>query len=331
MKPTLVALLALCLCVAGCATLNDVGKHLWAADAKEVEPTNGQIRQKKTNFAEEYTIQIHRPEKVGSRFLVDVTVTSSEQRKVVLSACGEGRDPKAVEVKWSAQLKGIMTVEKVNEAGNATQIRIEVESFTRTADEFTEELEKKGAVILARHFEGVDIYESLDVDTKKKSPINQRGKVESLGKLFTLGKMTTKEAAYGTKDRQKIGDSWKVNGKAFAAVFSNQNITIDPNRIEGEVTLVKALLVNNVPCLELNAQIKIAGIKLQGLPPNMRLLKNSITISDTLIRPVDVNRVGLRQTVEIKGNMEFEQDGMLTAVVSNEKGFGKRKQLEPAE
>ena len=148
---------------------------------------------------------------------------------------------------------------------------------------------------------------------------------KKLEKLISLGKMTTKETAYGTKKRQKIGDSWKVNGKAFAAVYSNQNITIDPNRIEGEVTLVKALLVNNVPCLELNAQIKIAGIKLQGLPPNMRLLKNSITISDTLIRPVDVNRVGLRQTVEIKGNMEFEQDGMLTAVVSNEKGFGKRK------
>jgi len=32
MKPTL---LALCLCVAGCATLNDVGKHLWGTDSNE--------------------------------------------------------------------------------------------------------------------------------------------------------------------------------------------------------------------------------------------------------------------------------------------------------
>ena len=37
MKPTLIALLALCLCVTGCATLNDVGKRLWGAD-KKTEP-----------------------------------------------------------------------------------------------------------------------------------------------------------------------------------------------------------------------------------------------------------------------------------------------------
>ena len=39
MKPTFMALLALCLCVVGCATLNDVGKHLLGADSKEGQST----------------------------------------------------------------------------------------------------------------------------------------------------------------------------------------------------------------------------------------------------------------------------------------------------
>ena len=45
MKPTLIALLALCLCVVGCATLNDVGKHLWDADSNEGQSTDKGINQ----------------------------------------------------------------------------------------------------------------------------------------------------------------------------------------------------------------------------------------------------------------------------------------------
>ena len=45
MKPTLIALLALCLCVPGCATLNDVGKHLWDADSNEGQSTDKGINQ----------------------------------------------------------------------------------------------------------------------------------------------------------------------------------------------------------------------------------------------------------------------------------------------
>jgi predicted small secreted protein len=46
MKPTFIALLALCLCLAGCATLNDVGKHLWSTDSKEGQPTDKKVEPK---------------------------------------------------------------------------------------------------------------------------------------------------------------------------------------------------------------------------------------------------------------------------------------------
>ena len=44
-KPTLVALLALCLCVAGCSTFKDIGRHLWGSDSKEGQSTPEGINQ----------------------------------------------------------------------------------------------------------------------------------------------------------------------------------------------------------------------------------------------------------------------------------------------
>jgi len=45
MKPTLVALLALCLCVAGCSTFKDIGRHLWDSDSNEGQSTPEGINQ----------------------------------------------------------------------------------------------------------------------------------------------------------------------------------------------------------------------------------------------------------------------------------------------
>ena len=45
MKPTFIALLAWCLCMMGCATLNDVGRHLRGADSQEGQSADKGINQ----------------------------------------------------------------------------------------------------------------------------------------------------------------------------------------------------------------------------------------------------------------------------------------------
>ena len=100
-----------------------------------------------TLTAEEYTIQLHRPAKVGEQFRVEMTGVESNTmtRKV-----GDMEDSE--EEKWSAKLKGIVTVLKVSKVGGVVQMKLKVDSFTITEGKFTEEASVFSLTLRNWHF-----------------------------------------------------------------------------------------------------------------------------------------------------------------------------------
>ena len=123
----------------------------------------------------EYTIQLHRPAKVGDQFRVEMTGSESNTmtRKV-----GDMEDTE--EKKWSANLKGIVTVLKVNKAGSVVQMKLKVDSFTITEGKFTEEALEKGAVIKGEEKDDTNQFELWYEESKLGVPLQDGITVEAL-------------------------------------------------------------------------------------------------------------------------------------------------------
>ena len=177
----------------------------------------------------EYTIQLHRPAKVGDQFRVEMTGSESNTmaRKV---GDMEGTEEK----NWSAKLKGIVTVLKVNKVGSVSQMKLKVDSFTITEGKFTEEALEKGAVIKGEEKDDKNQFELWDEESKLGVPLQDGIAADALKLLFSLDDAKGKETdddVFGTKDKKKVGDSWKINAKALAESAGNDKVKIDPKKV----------------------------------------------------------------------------------------------------
>ena len=224
---------------------------------------------------EEYTIQLHRPAKVGEQFRVEMTGSESNTmtRKV-----GDMEDSE--EKKWSAKLKGIVTVLKVNKIGSVVQMKLKVDSFTLTEGEFTEEALEKGTVIKGEDKDDKDRFELWDEESKLGVPLQDGIMVDALKLLFSLdaaGDKETDDDVFGTKEKKKVGDSWKINAKALAESAENDKVEIDPKNVSGKITLAGVVKAGGHKCLEIKGQFTVKGLKPPAdFPRNLRITKSEM-------------------------------------------------------
>lgn len=255
--------------------------------------------------AKDYTIKLHRPAQVGEKFRVELSGSEA-----TTTARQVGDEEEAETEKWSARLKGIVTVLKVSPLGGVVKLQVNVESFTTTEGKFTDEALPKGAVIRGEDGEDENRFENWDEDLKVASPLREGRTVEALKILFSFDEMDAQETdddVFGTKEKKKVGDSWKLNPKALAVSAKRDKVTIDPKKATGKITLVGVVRVRGHECLEVKGQFTVKDVRPPvKLPRGLRLTKSEMTGRIHSKLPVDPklpeleNRMGMSMTMEIR-------------------------------
>ena len=97
---------------------------------------------------------------------------------------------------------------------------------------------------------------------------------------------------YGPKGRQKIGASWEINSNAMAEDLKRNDYQVKPDAITGSVKIEGMEKANNVQCLNITGDMKVARakVKLENDPDaNAAItMKNaSIDSSFSWLLPVD--------------------------------------------
>jgi len=208
------------------------------------------------------------------------------------------------EKKWSAKLKGIVTVLKVNKVGSVSQMKLMVDSFTITEGKFTE-----GAVIIGEEKDDKNQFELWDEESKLGVPLQDGIAVDALKLLFTLDDAEDKETeddVFGTKDKKKVGDSWKINAKALAESADNDKVKIDPKNVTGKISLAGVIKAGGHECLELKGNFTVKGLK----PPadflrNLRVINSEMTGRVHSKIPVDASLPEVENNVVVTMIMEI--------------------------
>jgi len=225
---------------------------------------------------EGHTIKLHRPAKVGEQLRVEI---SGSESNIMTRKVGDMEDSE--EKKWSAKLKGVVTVLKVSKVGSVVQIKLKVDSFTITEGKFTEAVLEKGTVIKGEKKDAKDQFELWDEESKLGVPLQEGTMVEALKLFFSLNDAEEKDTdddAFGTAERKQVGDSWKINAKALAESAKNDKVEIDPKNVSGKMILTGIVKAGGHECLEIKGEFTVKGLKPPAdFPRNLRVTKSEMT------------------------------------------------------
>jgi len=156
-------------------------------------------------FAQDYQIQIHRPMKVGEQYQVQVSGTQSESMTVT----SNGNPVKDKREDFTVDYKSVEKVDEVDSIGRETKTTSTIEKLVKTEGGVAKELLPKGTVVVSSLSGRNQIHEvggqPVDAETAKV-----------LSLVISLGKGgPSDDAAFGTKDRKKAGESWEPNVPAI--------------------------------------------------------------------------------------------------------------------
>lgn len=239
-------------------------------------------------ISKEYTIILHRPAKVGDQHRVEISGTESN---TVTRKVGNMEDTE--ERKWSAKLKGTVTVLKVNKVGSVMQMKLKVDSFAITEDKFTEEALDKGTVIKGERKDDKDRFELWDEESKLGVPLQDGTMVDVLKLFFSLDNAEendTDDDAFGTEDKKQVGDSWNINAEALAESAKNDKVEIDPKKVSGKMTLAGMVKAGGHKCLEIKGQFTVKDLKAPAdFPRNLRVTKSEMSGRVHSTIPVDTS------------------------------------------
>ncbi|MHC4600360.1 MAG: hypothetical protein ACYS47_15290, partial [Planctomycetota bacterium] len=153
-----------------------------------------------------------------------------------------------------------------------------------------------------------------------------------LNLFFDMSKSeVTNDDIFGTKERKQIGDSWPLNTEMAAKSAEEEEITIDPKDIEGQVTLEKRVEVDGVPCLLIRGKANISKAQIP-MPGDVKIEKSHVTAELSGEFPVDVSKGLVSQKKRVTMSMEAKgtpEPGApeITLVVKGEESVETRRKV----
>lgn len=178
-------------------------------------------------FAQDYAIQLDRPEKPGNEYHYSVTGTLSQSSETSVNGVVKQGMKKDIQV----QFEGGKKILEVNAAGEETKLALTVEKFTAVTDGSSAEVFPKGTVITAASVDKKEVYE-VDGKPVDESAVNVIGLVVSLSKGGA-----TNDQVFGTTGRKKPGESWDANPDKIKNWLSESSNGIEAGEVSAKFTL----------------------------------------------------------------------------------------------
>ena len=241
--------------------------------------------------AEDYSIRLLTPSKVGDIYSVDKTAEVSNDTTVSM---GDHVVQKK-NVSFTAKCAATMKVLKIDDLKRPIEMDLKIDSLTRKLAGGEEQalLPKGSTVILSKRFgRGVFL-----IDGKPAS----KEVAGTLALFFSVPRTNiTDDDVFGTKERKKVGDTWPVNSKKALENLQRQAQKLE--NLKGTVKLEKAFDIKGVKCLLISAEMSSDKCALP-LPPTLKVKKSLIRISVKGDTPADSD--ASIDGVPLKGEMNM--------------------------
>lgn len=260
-----------------------------------------------TVMAQDYEIRLHRPVKVGQKFRMSSVghylekSTGTISDKIILQEQNE----------FSLEFESLVTVLETDKKGDPKRVSLTIEKCIKIEEGVRKSLVSKGTIIIGFSKDKEDVFEI------NGNPVDSEIQ-ELLAEVITLSRpFSTDDDVFGTKERKKVGDSWKVNAELAAKDLRKLGLGTRKEDIEGTVILEKVVNVGQTECLQIGYKLNIK--RMSPSPPSGFVVKKGIgKVQFSWKLPIDTSM----------GYLEDSYEGTITFIGGNADPKGPEKIIE---
>ena len=227
--------------------------------------------------AKEFSIVFRKPNKVGDK----VQITGSGESSEDVTMTSEGKVMNETKKELRSSIDGTVEVLKVDEKKRPVKLKLKIEKLSSADKPGIPEIEVfpigSEVIIEAKGRRTVFMFngEVLPPETAR---------ILAMFISLPTGKVTDDDI-FGTKEKKKVGDTWKLNKKEAAAGMSKDGMKFDENNIEGSTKLEKVVKVGDSEFLQLNTQLKVSNMKFP-FPPGLETRKSGMTVKREFLQEI---------------------------------------------
>ncbi len=243
-------------------------------------------------MSQEYQVKLLRQASPGDKCREISAGTSSQQTTVISGT----QTIKSANVQTAVELDAEITVLEVDKEGHSIKESVLVNSCSlKIGDEKSAPFEK-GTIITVSVKDNKMVF---DIDGK---PVDEKiaAALTLVESVYTGG--ASDDEVFGTNEKKKIGDSWKINTENIPEDMARHDIKVDRKNIDGSARIEKIEKSGDLECLLIAAEMSIKDI-VPKLPEGLKVESSAMLNTFTALFPVDVSVPRLDQTIEFKMQM----------------------------
>jgi hypothetical protein len=238
-----------------------------------------------------YALLLTRPSAVHDKQLVVGSIDTDDHS----SGGATGSEPTQRHDKASIRFVVTTEILEVSPKGSARRASIVVRRLDKESGGVSVELAKPGEAFVARMVGHDRVVEQGG--TPVAADLQQ---ALAIAVPLRTDDEPTDDDLYGSAEPRRVGEKWDVPAALFGASGA-QRVTFEPKTVAGSVTLAGQKAVHGVPCLELkwNVTAHNGSFKAGGLPGGLLGTLGSMTVSGTVVVPVDPRLPPVSRHLEI--------------------------------
>lgn len=234
-----------------------------------------------------FEIRLDRPLKAGQRFKVSVTAHQLQEMSVESAGKKVRNDRKEFDVEYS----GEETILEVGSNGKVVKASHQIETLLKISDGKKKSLLDKGTVVVAFQREKKPVFEIAGVAAADDM-------AEALAVVMETSDPDTAgdDEMFGTRDRKKVGEKWKIDGEKFAA-RSLKDYGLRVTEVSGEFILKESIPTTAGENLVITGVIK--GKPNLPISPGFTLKESTMEVKLSGIFPADSSLPRREESEEI--------------------------------
>jgi hypothetical protein len=254
-----------------------------------------------------YEIRLDRPLKEGDRFRMSATGTLVNSTTITRGEEVLRRDDLSVK----AELQALVQILEIDDRGRPLKKSLGIEYFVYgTGNEMTEAL-PTGAVIIAETVAGRTDF-SME---HGRLPGMAKAALQMVVSTYT-GDMPDDDLIFGTTEFQEIGDSWGVHAQTFARAMRANGVMLQPQALDGTVTLENVEKIEGVECLRVQADITVQDLSMDEMPEGVTHREGSAVFSVTGLYPTDSSKARIHDSRSVRMELVLaKNDGPMAGSV----------------
>ena len=250
---------------------------------------------------EEYTIKLERDGAVGEKRHLSAMVSN----KVAMEMRVDGElapTPPGSTENNRYKLEGDFEIVAKNAAGNISELKGKVANLISFKPDGTEEsLVAEGTDVTLRLAEGAE-EPTVTVEGKPAGA----ELAEIIGEFFDLGSEDEfdADAVFGTSEKKKVGESWAIDPVVAAKSFaeSGDGLEIDPENLEGKLTLHGIVEREGIRCLDIRGELTMKGLK-APMPPGIEVSESLGRATFSGLFPIDESLSPIEENMSLDFTM----------------------------